>query len=173
MEPVPSLGLPQRHIVAPVRAENLDAFPHGCALFIDGRYLREQPRGHIRLVTKPTTNFAGFTTEDLVFDGTDVIDSDGKQLWCPLIRSNTWNPHPIVAAIYGHVFYHHGAGSRSPLFRVVETGLFRHYLTEAQHIRLEETLFTMLCEDPEGLCTRLAGGYEDSIAACSAAIQGA
>jgi hypothetical protein len=32
--------------------------------------------------------------------------------WLPLVRTNTHDTHPLWFAMYGHVIYHHGAGSR-------------------------------------------------------------
>src|SRR5580658_8207411 len=37
--------------------------------------------------------------------------------WTPLLRSNTWNPHPLWFGIYGDIVYHHGAGFRAPRAR--------------------------------------------------------
>jgi|HubBroStandDraft_1064217.scaffolds.fasta_scaffold145304_2 hypothetical protein len=36
----------------------------------------------------------------------------GKIEWCPLLRSNRTNLHPLWFGIYGGVVYHHGAGFR-------------------------------------------------------------
>jgi hypothetical protein len=163
MQPVPAMSIPQRFVAAAVRAENLDALPHPCTFFIDGSYLRQMPRGHIRLITKPITNFAGFTCDDFFFEDSVARDELGRQLWYPLMRTNTWNPHPIVGAVYGHMFYHHGAGSRSPAFRVIETGIYRHVVTEEQLQALEHNLYEMLCSDPERLCGELAAAPADAL----------
>ncbi len=54
--------------------------------------------------------------------GREVRDAGGRLLqtlrdqdvaWEPLLRSNTFNPHPIWFGVYGHVLYHHGAGFQS------------------------------------------------------------
>jgi hypothetical protein len=173
MKPVQQYGLVQRRIAAPVRTENLDSFPHGCVLFIDGDYLRSTTRGEIRLITNKATNFLGLETEDMMLDGSLLSDESANQLWMPLMRTNTWNPHPIISAIYGHMFYHHGAGSRSPIFRAMQSGLFRHFYSDAQTADIEEQLFELLCADPEALCAALAEGPDrttDRLAAMTASL---
>ncbi|HXQ60662.1 MAG TPA: hypothetical protein VN799_11195 [Acidimicrobiales bacterium] len=35
---------------------------------------------------------------------------DGQVAWLPLLRTNTYNPHPVWFGVYGHRIYHHGAG---------------------------------------------------------------
>ena len=51
--------------------------------------------------------------------GREVVDVGGKLLhvlashqveWMPLLRTNTYNPHPLWFGVYGHRIYHHGAG---------------------------------------------------------------
>ncbi len=165
MAPIPSLGLPKRRMAAPVRAENLDQFPHSCAFFIEGSYLRERdPQDLLQFGERPSVNFAGFAALDTMFDDANARSASGQQLWCPLIRTNTWNPHPIVAATYGHVFYHHGAGSRSPTFRVLQMGHSQHFLTDTQQSEIEANLFARLQRDPEALCKALCEPISVSLA---------
>lgn len=51
--------------------------------------------------------------------GREVVDAGGKLLhrleeheveWLPLLRTNTYNPHPLWFGVYAHRIYHHGAG---------------------------------------------------------------
>ena len=51
--------------------------------------------------------------------GREVADTGGNLLvklrdsgveWRPLLRTNTFNPHPVWFGIYDHRIYHHGAG---------------------------------------------------------------
>jgi hypothetical protein len=51
--------------------------------------------------------------------GREVADTGGNLLiklrdagieWLPLLRTNTYNPHPVWFGIYDHRIYHHGAG---------------------------------------------------------------
>ncbi len=41
---------------------------------------------------------------------------DAGQQFLRLERSNTWNVHPIIAAVYDNTIFHLGAGSRTPRF---------------------------------------------------------
>ena len=38
--------------------------------------------------------------------------------WKPLLRSNAFDYHPLIAGIYDDRIYHHAAGSRQPHFRI-------------------------------------------------------
>jgi hypothetical protein len=51
--------------------------------------------------------------------GREVADTGGNLLaklrhdgidWLPLLRTNTYNPHPVWFGVYDHRIYHHGAG---------------------------------------------------------------
>ena len=51
--------------------------------------------------------------------GREVMDTGGRLLvalrdrgidWHPLLRTNTFNPHPVWFGVYDHRIYHHGAG---------------------------------------------------------------
>jgi hypothetical protein len=51
--------------------------------------------------------------------GREVVDVGGKLLhsldahgvdWLPLLRTNTYNPHPLWFGVYAHRVYHHGGG---------------------------------------------------------------
>jgi hypothetical protein len=62
----------------------------------------------------------GYTWADR--SGTPVTDVGGNLLgilekgnigWCPLLRSNRTNLHPLWFGVYGGAVYHHGAGFRS------------------------------------------------------------
>ncbi len=37
--------------------------------------------------------------------------------WSAMLRSNTYDYHPLIAGIYDDLIYHHAAGSREPKFR--------------------------------------------------------
>ena len=61
------------------------------------------------------------------------LTSDGKK-FLPLVRSNAWNPHPIMCGIYDRRIFHLGAGSRQPTFTsdakeydVIESEMSRSY----------------------------------------------
>jgi hypothetical protein len=52
---------------------------------------------------------------DVASNITDAVHARGartSKLW----RSNRWNPHFLMGAVYGDLIYHQGAGSRAPVF---------------------------------------------------------
>ncbi len=97
---------------APVRTENLDTFPHPCALFIKGSSVQNDWWRFRRGLAKKS--LLGADVKDI---GADFTIATDKQVFFPLVRTNFVNVHPILGAIYGDTFYHHGGGSRMPFFR--------------------------------------------------------
>jgi len=101
-----------KRFAAPVRTENLDRFPHPCAFFCDAGAIGD-----------PRINFdIGYASENML--GEIVRDVGNAMLpllpeILPLMRTNLVNRHPVTAAVYHHMFYHHGAGSRSFEFRLL------------------------------------------------------
>jgi len=73
----------------------------------------------------------------------------------PLNRSNARNAHFLIAGLYGDLVYHHGAGSRFPLFRMTE-GADRDLMV---HERLREVAFT----DLDHLIAVLRGESDDDL----------
>ena len=68
----------------------------------------------------------------------------------PLLRSNLRNPHPIAAAVYNHLFYHHGAGSRAFAFRAIDKfGYYAHW-REQDDPAEADALLQALFADPDG-----------------------
>ena len=49
--------------------------------------------------------------------------------WCPLLRSNRINRHPVLFGVYAHFIYHHGAGFRAGASRqgYYDAGLYTIY----------------------------------------------
>lgn len=95
-------------------------------------------------------------------DGTDVgsrlttaTEAAGARV-SRLHRSNRWNPHYIMGAIYGDLIYHQGAGSRNPQFR---TGSAEG----AEAIR--QALLHQAFDDLDGLLEALAGNRDPQEAA--------
>lgn len=137
-----------KHAAAPLRFENLDTFPHPCAMFLDRREI-----GLVReWTTQPCKNLLW---KDVVDVGTHLWGDLNKFL--PLLRSNRQSPHPVFGAVYGHIFYHHGAGSREPVTRSMLSGMYAHYIEEHQHAEIEGRLFEELVRDPHRLMSRLTG----------------
>jgi hypothetical protein len=136
----------QRRFAAPIRFENLDSFPHQCALFIKGqaiqdpfdftpdmRYQNLLKQRHLDLST-------GLSTEHLF----------------PLVRTNRYNVHPILAGVYYDMFYHHGAGSRKAMIRSMWSSDYYHHMVP-DHFDQEEVLFRELAKNPVGFIARLRG----------------
>jgi hypothetical protein len=65
----------------------------------------------------PWTSPTGITFEDAGGTLAGVLESNGID-WLPLLRTNTYNPHPLWYAVYGHRVYHHGAGFRNRVSKV-------------------------------------------------------
>jgi len=73
--------------------------------------------------------------------------------WHPLPRTNRVNFHKIAAGVYDDRVYHHGAGSRSPIFEGWRDGV-----TASQHDRLmQPILLDWLFEQPDAFLNQLRG----------------
>lgn len=137
-----------KSIAAPVRAENLDLFPHPCAVFFGAAALRS---GLLDFSKSATRNLLG---EEVVDVGTAMA---GASL-LPLLRTNAINLHPVAAAIYHHLFYHHGAGSRDFAFRVLRKfGYYDHWFDSQRGDEHQRYLLGELLRDPEAFVETLAG----------------
>lgn len=149
--------LPERSWASAVRCENLDTFPHPCVVFIRGGFLRRlaEPARYFDFSPATCRNLAGFTFEDV---GCGLpVELAGRQVWQPMPRSNVWNPHPVLAAVYGGLFYHHGAGSRPPDIRAVALRTFDHYVPRFAHVEIDRCLFQEISCNPELFLRQLAG----------------
>ena len=69
-----------------------------------------------------------------------------------MIRTNRVNVHPIGAAIYYDMFYHHGAGSRQAYFRVTDGIKYYQY---PQHQRWLNRAYDLLLENPDNFIASL------------------
>ena len=102
---------------APVRGENLETFVHPSIGFIPGSWLRG--------IAGPPVRFERTSYYDLrgeMVDAVVLTDVEARFDAMPLIRTNVFNPHPILSGIYGGVFYHHGCGTSPLSLRAVEEG---------------------------------------------------
>ncbi len=104
------------------RAENQDSdLPHPCGTFLDCSLLDEI---NIEFwpsdATQMTTAFKEYIAEtrQRIDTGTGLGFAlwQAKISWLRLLRSNHTNLHFLMAGIYGDVFFHLGASSRSPAF---------------------------------------------------------
>lgn len=144
-----------KRVAAPVRVENLDVFPHPCAFFILDSVL-DDPRLDFRRTT-PVQNLLGV----------EVLDAGGSLVamrneMFPLIRTNVVNLHPVAAAIYYHMFYHHGAGSRAFDFRATTRfGYYEHLLPNGHREATAQRLLHDLERDPDRFVRRLMGQSDE------------
>lgn len=107
---------------AVLRAENGDShLPHPCGYFMHRSfYLERAPKLFPEDSESQTESFREFLSKTKQrFDtgigyGYALWASDEK--WLQLYRSNSNNPHFLMAGIYGGVFFHLGASSRRPSF---------------------------------------------------------
>jgi hypothetical protein len=134
-----------RRFAAPVRYENLDTFPHPCALFIKGEAITDA------FDFAPSFQYRNLLGEPAL----DLGSALPREHWFPLIRSNRCNVHPVLAAVYYDVFYHHGGGSRRVFLRSVMQGYYEHLVGDAD--AEEKQAFAALQQDPEGFIRRLRG----------------
>lgn len=98
-------------LVAVRRDENFgDCQPHPCFCFTTCGFWQEV-RGDWRK-GGTWTNSVGRTVTDV---GGNLLHTlaDRDIAWLPLLRTNTFNEHPLWYAIYSHRIYHHGAGFRA------------------------------------------------------------
>jgi hypothetical protein len=139
----------QKSFAAPVRTENLDLFPHPCAVFFGAEALAAGVLDFSK--TRPSRNLLG---QEVV----DVGAAMAEAPFLPLLRTNAINLHPVAAGIYHHLFYHHGAGSRDFAFRVLRKfGYYDHWFDSARGETHQGLLLDELLRDPEGFVETLAG----------------
>jgi hypothetical protein len=94
------------------------------------------------------TSFAKNEGADVGHNVTEAALAAGGRV-SKLHRSNQWNPHYLMGAVYGDLIYHQGAGSRSPTFN---SGGPRQ-----KHERLRAALRDAAFKDVDGLVEALAG----------------
>lgn len=76
----------------------------------------------------------------------------------PLTRTNVWNPHPVYAGVYCHMFYHHGCGSRPPI------GGFHYYdIQLAESADKLKQINHEIAAHPQDFINRLCGVKEVKI----------
>lgn len=140
--------LPERQWASVVRCENLDTFPHPCVLFVKGQFLRDvgDRTGERTFRVDDLQNLLGYSFRDLYVDLPKEVN--GKPVWLPMTRTNVWNVHPVLAALYGGMFYHHGAGSRTMEIRSVTLRNFDHYYPRWKHTTLEENIWVEISMNP-------------------------
>ena len=141
-----------KSIAAPIRYENLDKFPHPCAVYMTNKG-----------VNNPKVDFNYAKVENLLGD---LIDEVGGMMpevsdqVLPMLRTNRVNLHPVAAGIYHHLFYHHGAGSRGFDFRLLKMyEYYNHWIDNECQPDYGEQLMSALINDPDGFIDKLMYAY--------------
>ena len=106
------------------RRENADtALPHPCGYFMTRQFYEDHRPS---LLPTPTIIQSPRFQEFLQANGQRIDTGIGygyalwrsREQWLPLLRSNQYNPHFLMAGIYGDVFFHLGSASRRPAFHL-------------------------------------------------------
>ncbi|MGY6215095.1 hypothetical protein ACW73L_08040 [Methylolobus aquaticus] len=140
-----------KEVAAPVRAENLDVFPHPCAFFLRDRIV-DDPRLEFRKIGA-LRNLLGMNVNDVGCATASMSDA-----LFPLMRSNVVNVHPVAAAVYHHLFYHHGCGSRDFHFRVTKRFPYcEHWYDVSRQPAHGRRLNGAIMRNPERFIARLMG----------------
>jgi hypothetical protein len=157
--------LPERHWASAVRVENLDTFPHPCVMFFRGEWFHSfrNPAEQFDFGIHDYVNIGSYKFKDV---GLEVYDNARNSLrcqWQPMTRTNVYNPHPILGAIYGGMFYHHGAGSRSLELRSVALRQFDHHVPRFNHVSIERALWLEISKNPELFIRQLHNGGQEQV----------
>jgi hypothetical protein len=118
------------------------AFIHPCCLAIRKSTLRELG-----------ARFAVGSGADVAHNVTLAVEESGRRA-SKLRRSNAFNPHFLMGAVYGDLVYHQGAGSRAPMFSAKTDA--EH--DEAVRLALRDAAFS----DLDTLVDALAGNVDPS-----------
>jgi hypothetical protein len=136
-----------RPLVAVQRLENGDSFSAPCFMIFSSDTWRE-----FRF------DFSPVGVKDVGAAISNELETAGRD-WHRLLRSNRWNPHPLTAGVYDHRIYHHGAGSRLPIYRMNQA-IRDDKVTWFREVALHRGLLDLLFVEPQDLVQRLEGGRE-------------
>jgi len=146
------MGRLNKTIAAPIRYENLDIFPHPCAVYMS-------PEG----VKNPKVNFNYAKVKNLLGDSINEVGGLMPEISddvLPMLRTNRVNLHPVAAGIYHHLFYHHGAGSRGFDFRLLKMyEYYNHWVDIECQPEYGAQLMNTLVNDPDGFIEKLMYAY--------------
>lgn len=133
-----------KQFAAIVRMENFDLYPHPSVFF-----LKDRNCGINFTPDKWIINLIG---QRFIDCGTSI-----DMRWCyPLIRTNVYNPHPIISGVYHDMFYHHCCGSRQVRTRGISSGYYDHHVIN--HDKIEETLYERLKNNPKDFINHIRTG---------------
>jgi len=174
-------------LAAVLCAEDKDThLPHPCGYFMRSSFLVErQPKllaSDDELASAPFREFLEVTGQRADTGiGYGYVLWRNRETWLQLLRSNRVSLHYLMAGIYGGVFFHLGAGSRTPVFVgdyperwVRAAGLMRNLpllrrIAPALHdryvrdnSRIFESISRRLKDDPRRFIEDLAGDNSSS-----------
>jgi hypothetical protein len=127
-------------VAAIIRVENLDMFAHPSAF-----YMNDKALSYIKFEIKQGKSIIGNQFHD--------VQANTKK-FLPLMRTNTINIHPIYCGVYGGIFYHHGAGSRSD--KNFRANMYYRQLNSAQS---EIMGYNRLIDNPKEFIEFLSSGH--------------
>lgn len=84
-----------------------------------------------------------------------AVENSGRS-WHRMLRSNVWNPHPLIAGVYDDDVYHHAAGSRRPRFRM-NRSTRDDWAAYRREREIHRGLLHLLHHAPADLLARLRG----------------
>lgn len=124
-------------VVSVMRTENSDNFPHpSFTLTTYGFWKKHDLKWALRV---------GRGAASRNDPGSYVLDylKTRRIPWSPMLRSNAWNPDPIMFGLYDSIAYHHGIGSR----RGVSVVHQRHGIPAARVEALKTLYFEKIQKD--------------------------
>jgi hypothetical protein len=142
-------ALPERFIAGVVQAEMMNVYFHPATVFIRGEALRADPNC-IEFGPQVLRDLLGIVFRELTFTSKVPV--------LPLVRTNFWNPHPMVAGVYADIIYHHAAGSHQLMIRSADAGYWDHYIPREAHNAIQNQLYSALVSNPDGFLEHLTGG---------------
>ena len=108
---------------------------------------------------------SGFRRHAFDFSSMDAVDAGGgisrdlernNYHWHALLRTNKFDYHPVISAIYDDRIYHHGAGSREPRLRANKDYWDRRSLWEKEK-QIHRVLMMRLFRHTDEFISELRG----------------
>lgn len=125
---------PSMPVIAMRRAEVGDEFPNPAFTMVDQGFWRVGQTSFAFFNPRCRYKDRGILAR--VHSGAGILAElkESDRTYLPLVRTNQWNPHPVMCGIYDHRIFHFGAGSREPVFAgdmkeydLIDTDLSRSY----------------------------------------------
>lgn len=114
----PPLLSAERPLAAIVRTELRDNFPFAAYLLLRNDFWRPALSSFSARQGLMSSDEGAALSSRRGETGSGILAQllDDGQRFLRLERSNVWNLHPVIAAVYDNVVFHLGAGSRTPRF---------------------------------------------------------